>query len=244
MKKLKMNSFADRITAFNRSLIFNQPLPDGIRIMNPFMESPAAMDISETFYRKYYGNNKSRRLILGINPGRHGAGLTGIPFTDTKRLEEVCGIDSRGMKSHEPSSVFVYDVIGSYGGAEKFYSDFFINSVCPLGFVKTNSRGNEVNYNYYDSRELTEAVEPFIINSLENICSMGIETRVVWCMGTGKNFKYLTSLNSRLNMFDTIIPLEHPRFIMQYRSKDAGLFINRYLDALKILPNRCVSLSR
>lgn len=239
-----MNSFAEKITAFNKSLIFNHPLPDGIRIMNPFAESPAALQISETFYRKYYGDNRERRLILGINPGRHGAGLTGIPFTDTKRLEEVCRIDSCGMKSHEPSSVFVYDVIGSYGGAESFYSDFFINSVCPLGFVKINSRGNEVNYNYYDSRELTEAVEPFIIDSLKNICSMGIDTRVVWCMGTGKNFKYLTSLNSRLNMFDTIIPLEHPRYIMQYRSGKADMFVRKYLDALKSPSIRTVCLSR
>lgn len=227
-----MNSFADRVTAFNRSLLFNRPLPDGIRIMNPFMESPEAMEISSSFYSKYYNDNKRRRLILGINPGRHGAGLTGIPFTDTKRLEEVCHINPRGLSSHEPSSVFVYDVISSYGGAEKFYSDFFINSVCPLGFVKTNSRGNEVNYNYYDSRELTGVAEPFIIDSLRNICSMGIDTRVVWCLGTGKNYKYLTDLNKRVKLFDTIVALEHPRFIMQYRSKEADMFVSKYMNLL------------
>ncbi|MFN2379184.1 MAG: uracil-DNA glycosylase family protein [Bacteroidales bacterium] len=229
-----MNTFADRVTEFNRALLFNRSLPEGIRIMNPFMESPAATEISSLFYRKYYNDNSKRRLILGINPGRHGAGLTGIPFTDTKRLEEVCGIDSRGLRSHEPSSVFVYDVINSYGGAERFYSDFFINSVCPLGFVRINNRGNEVNYNYYDSRELKEAVEPFIIESLRNICSMGIDTRVVWCLGTGKNYKYLSDLNKRIKLFDTIIPLEHPRFIMQYRSREADIFVSKYLDALKI----------
>jgi hypothetical protein len=89
---------------------------------------------------------------LGINPGRFGAGVTGIPFTDTKRLEEKCWLTIEGLTTYEPSSVFVYDVIEAYGGVEKFYSDYYISSVCPLGFVKFNEKGKEINYNYYDSR--------------------------------------------------------------------------------------------
>ncbi len=58
--------------------------------MNPFKENPDALAISSAFYKKYYDDHRMRRLILGINPGRFGAGVTGIPFTDTKRLTEKC----------------------------------------------------------------------------------------------------------------------------------------------------------
>ena len=82
------------------------------------------------------------------------AGATGIPFTDTKRLSEVCGIESSSFQTHEPSSVFVYDVIKEFGGSEKFYDKFYINSICPLGFIEQNQKGNWVNCNYYDYNEL------------------------------------------------------------------------------------------
>lgn len=35
---------------------------------------------TEKFYEKYYSDNNQRILILGINPGRFGAGLTGILY--------------------------------------------------------------------------------------------------------------------------------------------------------------------
>src|SRR5688572_26567768 len=41
------------------------------------------------FYHTYYGDQNKRTFILGINPGRFGAGLTGIPFTDPIRLEQL-----------------------------------------------------------------------------------------------------------------------------------------------------------
>ncbi len=126
--------------------------------MNPFKESGEAVKVSSEFYRKYYGDNKPRHLILGINPGRFGAGVTGVPFTDSKRLTGECGIAYTGKETHEPSSVFIYEMIHAYGGPEKFYQRFYINSVCPLGFVATGKNGKEVNYNYYDSKALTEAI--------------------------------------------------------------------------------------
>src|SRR5690606_22099429 len=128
----------------------------------------------------YYNDNKARRLILGINPGRLGAGVTGIPFTDTKRLESHLNTMVEEVSTHEPSSVFVYDVIEAYGGVRKFYSDFYINSVCPLGFVKINDAGREVNYNYYDSKQLFLAVRPFIIASIFKNITLGCRTDVAF----------------------------------------------------------------
>jgi hypothetical protein len=94
--------------------------------MNPFRNNPEILTFISQFYDKYYNDNKKRHLIPGINRGRFGAGVTGIPFTDTIRLKEKCGIDLPGLKSFETSSVFVYEMIDRYGGPEKFYGDIYL----------------------------------------------------------------------------------------------------------------------
>ena len=60
-------------------------------MMNPYTNG-AAWEVVEKFYLKYYNDDRPRAFIFGINPGRHGAGVTGIPFTDPIRLAEKCGI--------------------------------------------------------------------------------------------------------------------------------------------------------
>jgi len=225
-------SFAEKIISFNKSLRFDQPLPEGIRVMNPYAENPDAMEASSQFYRKYYNDNLPRKLILGINPGRFGAGVTGIPFTDTKRLKEMCGIEIRNVSTHETSSVFVYDFITAYGGTEAFYREYYISAVCPLGFVQTGKNGREVNLNYYDFPGLITISRQFIIKSLELQLDFGIDRECCFCFGNNKNFKYLTDLNREKQYFRKVVPLEHPRFIMQYRSKHKDLYIHKYLQVL------------
>jgi hypothetical protein len=118
-------TFAEKVISFNKRLDFKGKLPAGIRIMNPFKLNPHAFEASSKFYRKFYKDSKPRKLILGINPGRFGAGVTGVPFTDSKRLENECGIEIQDVSTHEMSSVFVYDFINAYGGAEQFYGDYY-----------------------------------------------------------------------------------------------------------------------
>lgn len=225
---------ADLIVEFFSTLNISGSLPRGINIMNPFRENNEIVKLISLFYYKYYNDNKSRHLILGINPGRFGAGVTGITFTDTKRLTEKCGIKINLPLTHEPSSVFVYEVIERYGGVQKFYSDFIVSAVCPLGFTKTNSAGKEINYNYYDSKELLKAVTPFIVFSIKKHLEFGVFTNVCFCLGAGKNFSFLSQLNKEYRFFDKIVPLEHPRFIMQYKSKKKDEYINKYLEAFDV----------
>jgi hypothetical protein len=225
-----MPTFADNLIQFNRNLHFEGTLPEGIGIMNPFRDNKGALEVSSLFYKKYYDDDQARHLILGINPGRFGAGLTGVPFTDPKRLEEKCGIPFPGPKAHEPSSVFVYDVVDAYGGAKLFYQRFYINSVCPLGFVRMTEKG-AVNYNYYDSKPLTAATLPFILDSLRKHIALGVHTDVCFCFGTGKNYRFLEQLNREYRFFRRIIPLEHPRYVMQYKAKSKQMYIEQYLRA-------------
>ena len=250
-------TFAERVIEFNQSLEFNDPLPKGISIMNPFKQNDQILPISSAFYRKYYSDNDPRHLIMGINPGRFGSGLTGIPFTDPKHVTRNCGIPYHGPMAHEPSSVFVYEMIKAFGGEEAFYRRFYIGAVCPLGFTKlmpalssslspnlSSSEGHEsvflnnhppkpreVNYNYYDSRELTHAVYDFMVESLQTQLAFGINTDICFCFGTGKNEKFLRELNGSYHFFNRIVALEHPRYIMQYKAKTKQAYIDKYIRA-------------
>jgi hypothetical protein len=230
-----MKTFAERIISFYNALNFKGPLPGGVTIMNPIRDnSGVSLAVSE-FYKKFYSDNNPRHLILGINPGRFGAGVTGIPFTDTIRLKEKCGITIPGLKSYETSSVFIYEMINHYGGPEKFYSDFYISSVSPLGFKCKSPSGKEINYNYYDSKELFEAIYSFAIDSITKQLQFGLKRNVCFCLGTGKNFKFLSAINNDYHFFDRIEPLEHPRFIMQYKLKSKQSYIENYLEKFKIV---------
>jgi len=225
-------TFADRVIRFNDQLEYTGPaLPQGIRIMNPFREFEQTTRISELFYRKYYNDDNPRHIILGINPGRFGGGITGIPFTDPKRLKSECHIDYAGKSAHEPSSVFVYEMIHAYGGVEAFYNKFYINSLCPLGFTTINNNGKEKNYNYYDSRELENTVSGFIVENVRTQIDLGVATDICFCFGTGKNETYLRKLNEQHHFFKEVIALEHPRFIMQYKAKSKQFYIDKYIEA-------------
>lgn len=224
-------TFAEKVIAFNSNLSYTGgPLPNGITVMNPFAD-PQTMRVVESFYEKFYNDNRRRCLILGINPGRFGAGLTGIPFTDTKRLVSECGINYTGKSSHEPSSVFVYEVIRAFGGVSTFYDKFFINSPCPLGFVKWDANGKETNYNYYDSPQLLTAVKDYMIENIFKLISIGVDTKVCFCFGAGKNIKVLNKLNGEYKFFEEIVALEHPRYIMQYKSRHRDFYIDKYISA-------------
>ncbi|CAK7058643.1 MAG: hypothetical protein DELT_01326 [Desulfovibrio sp.] len=226
-------TFAEKMIRFNEGLHFSGWLPEGVRIMNPFRENDSALAASSAFYRKFYNDSKPRRMLVGINPGRFGAGLTGVPFTDPKRLVERCGLtEYSGPAAHEPSSVFVYKVIQEYGGEEAFYRDWYINSICPLGFTLRGKNGGEKNYNYYDSPELFHAVKDFMVSSMRAQLALGLTRDVAFCLGTGKNFAFVGKLNKEYGFFEKILPLEHPRYIIQYKTKMMDAYVAKYLDAL------------
>lgn len=220
--------------------LFNLSLPNGVvnqfenlQVLNPYKNATVEVQsVIKQFYHKYYNDLSSRKLILGINPGRLGAGATGIPFTDTKRLNEFCNIQISNLESHEPSSVFMYQMIDAFGGANNFYQNYYISSVCPLGFVKQNQKGNHVNYNYYDDNELFNLLKNYLIKELKKQISWGLNTKEVFCLGTGKNFKFLSALNKEAKLFDKITPLEHPRYIVQYKSKQTDFYVNKFITTL------------
>jgi hypothetical protein len=197
-------TFSDHILAFFQQLKITTPLPEGVEILNPY-QNKQALELCQQFYKKYYDDHHSRTLILGINPGRLGGGLTGIPFTDPIKLEKFCDIPNALQKKAELSADFMYTMITAFGGPSAFYKRFYFSSVSPLGFTRAGK-----NLNYYDIKELQSSLGEFIIQSLHTTITFGVNTSVCYCLGEGDNFRYLSRLNATLQIFKEIVPLVHP----------------------------------
>ena len=178
------------------------------------------------FYMKYYSDTQKRVFMIGINPGRLGAGTTGVPFTDPIRLQEECAIEHEFELKPELSSRFIYHMIEAYGGVKKFYQRCYFTSVSPFGFTR-----NGKNLNYYDIRELQDQWETFMVKSLKTQISFGA-CEQAFSLGQGKNHKYLLYLNQKYQLFKQIHPLPHPRWIMQYRLKRINEFTRLYLTTV------------
>lgn len=222
-----MKTWAEHLFQFYSSLQPKQKLPNKVQWLYP-QQGEDVMQTVSRFLQKYFDDAEERTLLLGINPGRFGAGITGVNFTAAKQLTDDCGIDHPFGRGSELSAEFIYAMINAYGGPQSFYSRFFIGSVCPLGFVREGK-----NINYYDDKDLQKAVAPFIIQSIETQLSFPVDRSRCLCIGGEKNFRYLSKLNEAHNWFGQIIPLPHPRFIMQYRRRQVQPFIKLYLDALE-----------
>lgn len=78
---------AKRLLQYYQQLEPPYPLPDGVEVLFP-QQDKAVMKLVEQFLLKFYDDTRPRKLMLGINPGRLGAGLTGINFT-TATIEQV-----------------------------------------------------------------------------------------------------------------------------------------------------------
>jgi hypothetical protein len=221
-----MNTWADKLFYFYTNLQPPKNLPDNISWLCPHQQEEVR-NLLTLFLRKYYFDDAERTLLLGINPGRYGAGITGINFTAPKQLRENCKIENP-FSGSELSAEFIYMMIEAYGGTKKFYRNFFISSVCPLGFVQ-----NGKNLNYYDSKELLKTIEPFIVENLSKLIFYNVNKEKCICIGGEKNFAYLFFLNEKYQWFKHIVSVPHPRFIMQYKRKYIQDYINLYLDVLK-----------
>ena len=221
--------FANNILNFLFNLKLPFELPENVEVLDAHKRK----DVQQAciaFYKTYYNDNNKRHLLIGINPGRFGGGVTGIPFTDPIRLEKVCNIQNDFQKKQELSSVFIYEMIEAFGGAEKFYNQFYFSAISPLGFVKDGK-----NLNYYDDKNLLQLIQPFVIDCMQQQVAFGLQTDFCFCIGEGENLKYLQKLNAEHKWFNKIEPLPHPRFIMQYRLKRKEAYIQQYIEKLNVL---------
>lgn len=232
----KTITFAEQILKFNERLSRETfDMPNNYKIINPFngSQKEEVKKITNAFYQKYYNDVHTRRIIFGSSPARRGSAIIGIPFETAEHLQKETDIFINKFYINKSSANFLFDVIHEYGGCKKFYYDFYMNFVFPLGIAKLDSSGKEMNCNYYENKTLKESLSPFIIRSIRSQIKFGIDTSVCYCIGSGENYKFLSQINEKYHFFKEIVPLEHPRFIMQYNKKRKNEFMDKYLSALR-----------
>ncbi|MBI2146043.1 DUF4918 family protein [Candidatus Woesearchaeota archaeon] len=224
---MSATTFGKKAFNFYAQLELPKTLPPGITAMNPYQDSKTR-EYSKLFLDKFFSDNHARIFVFGINPGRFGAGITGVTFTDPVALKEFCGIPNEFTPRRELSSDFVYKFIEEWGGTTKFYLDFFLTAVCPLGFTK---EGN--NYNFYDDAELLSCLKPFLLQTLTSQISWGARPEAAIVFGSGKNYKIFCELNEEGGFFKKIYSLDHPRFIMQYRRRRIDEYLHKYKEVFQ-----------
>ncbi len=225
-------TFADQVIQFHLQLKQPEKLPSGVVALNPYLDTEGQR-VFKIFFQKYYLDSTFRHYLFGINPGRFGAGLTGISFTDPIRLARDCGIDNTFPPRPELSSEFIYQVINAMGGPTDFFKHFYLTAISPLGFVK-----DQININYYDDKKLQLIIEPFAIRCIDAQVEFGCHRDVGICIGQGQNYLYFQKLNKQYGWFKKLSALPHPRWVMQYRRKQFSRYVDEYVQNLSILINR------
>src|SRR6476661_210112 len=109
-----MKTWATNLIDFYSNLQPPGNLPNGITWLHP-QQSGEVMEIAMAFFQTFYNDAAPRRLLLGINPGRFGAGVTGVNFTAPRQLTQHCGIEHHFGSQSELSAEFIYDVVNAYG---------------------------------------------------------------------------------------------------------------------------------
>jgi hypothetical protein len=202
---------------------------NGVELINPY-ENDDVKTVVKKFFKKFYYDDNERLSIIGINPGRFGGGLTGISFTDPVALRENCGIENSLGNRKELSSKFIYIVAEQYGGVYKFFSKVFLTALYPFAIIK-----NGKNYNYYDEKSLAEKLKPEIIRNVKKQIDFGARRDCAILLGK-KNAEYFSVLNDEQKFFRKIVVLEHPRYIMQYRLRQADKYLDKYISAITEQP--------
>lgn len=213
-------------------------LPPGFEVLNPYVE-PEVQRVVRAMVRRYYVAAPSRISVWGINPGRFGAGLTGLSFTDPWAVAHQLNVPTTLVGRRELSAEFISDVIDAYGGPSAFYHDIYLGAVSPLGYVKEG-----VNVNFYDTPELLRAVTPYAISYMKQQLAFGLRNDVAVVLGSGKLKHAMERFINPEVGIQNIVYLDHPRFIMQYRRSQRSAYVERYVETLRTLHASQVSSPR
>ena len=186
-----------------------------ICILSDFLLDPKIVD---AFWDRYYARRVPRIVVCGINPGRFGAGKTGIPFLDFASLSQLMpGVDRHDS---EKSAAFFCQVIQSYG-SEAFFRDFYVTNVASVGFLRDGR-----NLNYHD---LPAAAQATVEANFCEEMKMVNPTQVI-SLGTAVQHTARKLLSPDI---DCSLRLPHPAWVATYRSRETEQWVSDYVEALK-----------
>lgn len=188
----------------------------GITILQDFLEyRPNA----EQFIQQYLPEPLPQTVILGLNPGRSGAGLTGIPFLDFRSLANLLPDTPLPRNDTEPSANFFHRVVQNVG-VEKFYRTFYVSNVAAVGFLRD---GKNCNYPELPTAAQRVIEERFLAEMAQ------LQPKRIIALG-----REVEATVQRLFPDDSvrISHLPHPSWIMTYRLREAQSWVRRYTQML------------
>ena len=201
-------------------------LPADVEVLRPYTD-PEVQRVLRLVCRKYYAGGHPRVGVWGINPGRFGAGVTGLSFTDPWAVVHDLAIPTTLEGRRELSAEFISRVIAAYGGPQVFYRDVYMSALCPLGFTR-----HGVNINFYDDTQLAISIRPKIIEWMGAALDAGVRRDVSIVLGAGKLRSYMNR-HIRTNVgISEVVYLDHPRYIMQYRRRDVDEYVELYVKTI------------
>jgi hypothetical protein len=174
------------------------------------------------FYRRYVKPNKPKIVLCGINPGRFGAGETGIPFFDFNSLSKI--LPNINRNDIEKSAEFIYSVIEHFG-VNDFFRQFYLTNISCIGFYSLKTK---ININYY---ELPLRIQLFLFDYFSREMS-NINPKIIIPLGkeVEKNLKMDLKHERKINAeIGTRLP--HPS--SKYAKKEDYIklleqYINKY----------------
>ncbi|MEY2342744.1 uracil-DNA glycosylase family protein [Acidithiobacillus sp. IBUN Pt1247-S3] len=188
----------------------------GISILQDFLPYRS---IAEQFWQQYIPEPLPQTVILGLNPGRLGAGLTGIPLLDFRSLASLFPDGRLPRNDTEPSANFFHRVVQNVG-AEKFYREFYVSNVSAVGYLRDNK-----NCNYH---ELPDAAQRIVEERFVAEMAVVAPKRII-ALG-----REVEATVQRLFPDGSvrISHLPHPSWIMTYRLREAQSWVRRYTQML------------
>ena len=118
-----------------------------ITILYGFIEN---RELVRLYYQAFYISKTPRIVLCGINPGKNGAGKTGIPFIDFNGASEL--FPNVDQDDKERSAQFILSVISEIGKM-KFHKNVYMTNLSWFGFIQDNK-----NMNYFDLPTPLESV--------------------------------------------------------------------------------------
>jgi len=153
------------------------------------------------FNCKYIEPNKPKIVICGINPGRFGAGKTGIPLLDFPSLSKILpNMNEIPHEKPEKSAKFIFSIIEHFG-VNDFFKQFYLTNISCIGFYCTKTKKN---INYY---ELPLSIQYFLFDNFSKeinyikpkiIIPLGKEVEKNLIMDLKHEHKINTEIGTRL----------------------------------------------
>ena len=185
---------------------------NNIKLLSDFSEIYA-----NKYYERFYLTNFPKIVLCGINPGRLGAGKTGIPFMDFNSLSKIFpGIN---RNDSERSANFIFKIIENFG-FDIFFKNFYITNFSFFGFIKGNN-----NLNYFKlPQEAIDIIFDYFVYEMEIIKPKYIISLSMDVFDSINSIKNLQNINKTFR-------LAHP-YYCSFISREKK-YLYEYLTTLK-----------